>query len=180
METISQVIELTDNDLKVCTEFVRLHVEEVKKYNLGTTYGLQCNATELFQIRLQGYLGERAVGKYFDYETQFVPYSSLPKQDRPADVLGYEVRTVKYESALLLTHHDDKQCMYICVSIPSNTMTATLKGWSHLNDTLQTKYWRKFYSHRDGCYSVPEENLYQMDCLPETPELIAHRQGLQS
>jgi hypothetical protein len=80
-----------------------------------------------FEHVLQGYLGEQAVANYFKYETVYKPYNKSEY-----DILGYEVRTVYYSKAILITHPEDKPGNYILVSINKNEMVATLKGWSDL------------------------------------------------
>ena len=177
MPTEQHEVKLCKHDIDTCIEFTKLHIEEVKNRGLKNKFELQKSDSD-FQIILQGYLGERAVGLYFDYSTMFVPYSTLPKAEQPADVLGYEVRTVKYKDAQLITRIGDKVCEYICVSIPTGTTTATIKGWSGYERTLTQANWDRTLNWQGArrCYSMLETDLWPMEMLPATPELIAHQQ----
>ena len=172
-------VKLSSHDLNKCIYFAELHLKEVEKNKLQNKFELQ-NDDNNFQIVLQGYLGERAVGLYFGYSTSFVPFSNLPKAEQPADVLGYEVRTVKYRKAQLITRIGDKVCDYICVSIPPRSTTATIKGWSGYTRTLTQANWDRTLNWKGDrrCYSMLEIDLLPMDMLPATPELIAHQEML--
>ena len=163
-------IKLTQHDLDKCVQFTDLYFADVDKYNRQQKYGFK-SRSEKFDDVLQGYQGERAVGKYFDYETVWTPYD--PKQ---YDVLGYEVRTVKYNYAILITHPEDKPGMYICVSLNKNTMVAALKGWSSRKRcNARPSNWQNKINWHTPCFGMPQEQLWPMDTLLATPELIAHQ-----
>ena len=147
-----------------------MHENECKARGAKHIYG---NHTEQEgrDMITQGYLGECAVGLYFDYSPVYKTYDkSIP------DVLGYEVRTVKYSNAILITHDQDLDADYICVSLDFKTMTATLKGWSSLQRTFIESNWRDGPKWHTPCYGMPESQLWPMETLLATPELIAHQQ----
>jgi hypothetical protein len=129
----------------------------------------QMPTTESWANILQGFLGERAVGKYFGYETTYQTYDQ-----KQYDVLGYEVRTVKYDYAILITHKTDKKGIYICVSLNQKNLEATLKGWSSLYrcNARQTN-WRSDW--RSPCFGMPQEQLWPIDTLPATAELLHYQ-----
>ena len=174
MPTEQHEVKLCKHDIDTCIEFTNLHLQNAAQNNLKNKFALQ-NKREHFETILRGYLGERAVGLYFDYSTKFVPYSNSAKIDKPADVLGYEVRTVTYKNALLLTHeHDKPNADYICVSLIDSV--ATLKGWSGLSRTMTPENWNRTKFWRSQCYAMLETDLWPMEMLPATFELIAHQQ----
>jgi hypothetical protein len=93
--------KIIKHDLRKCIAFTNMHENECKARGAKHIYG---NHTEQEGRNMitQGYLGECAVGLYFDYSTVYKTYEkSIP------DVLGYEVRTVKYSNAILITHDQD-------------------------------------------------------------------------
>jgi hypothetical protein len=161
--------ELTFDDFEKCIKFTKKDMDWCSQNNAKTKYGQAPDLATRFNNTLQGYLGEEALAKYFDYETVYKPY------DKTAyDVLGYEVRTVSYDYAIMPTHHDDKPAMYVCVSFNKQTYVATLKGWSELSRcNARIKNWRDTW--RFPCFGMPEIELWPMSTLPATPELIAHQ-----
>lgn len=160
-------IELTDTDFERCVDFANRHQNEVKQRNAKLQYDQPSNLT--FEHSLQGYLGEQAVAHYFDYDFVYVPYDK-----RQYDILGYEVRSVYYSKAILITHPEDKLGNYILVSINKNEMVATLKGWSPLyRCNLWQSNWQTNW--RYPCFGMPESQLWSMDTLIATPELLEHQ-----
>ena len=160
-------IKLTDTDFERCVDFANRHQNEVKQRNAKLQYDQPSNLT--FEHSLQGYLGEQAVAHYFDYDFVYVPYDK-----RQYDILGYEVRSVYYSKAILITHPDDKLGNYILVSINKNEMVATLKGWSPLyRCNLWQSNWQTNW--RYPCFGMPESQLWSMDTLIATPELLDHQ-----
>ena len=163
-------IKLDNYDYEQCIRFTNSYFADVDKYNRQQKYGYKIRSKKIADV-LQGYLGERAVGKYFDYETKWTPYD--PKQ---YDILGYEVRTVKYNYSILITHPDDKPGCYICVSLNLDTLLATLKGWSsrkRCNSRLSN--WQDKPNWHTPCFGMPEEQLWPIDTLPATTELLQHQ-----
>ena len=162
-------IKLSNYDLIKCIEFTHMHIEECKKRGAKHIYGNHTDK-EGEQIILQGYLGECAVGLYFNYGIKYKTYNPhIP------DVLGYEVRTVKYSNAILITHKQDLDANYICVSLNFNKMVATLKGWSSLRRTFISSNWREGPKWHTPCYGMHENQLWPINTLPATAELIAHQ-----
>ena len=160
-------IELTDTDFERCVDFTEQQLKNGKQRNAVNKYGMPDNLN--FEYTLQGYLGEQAVAHYFDYEMVYKPYDK-----RQYDILGYEVRSVYYSKAILITHPDDKLGNYILVSINKNEMVATLKGWSPLyRCNLWQSNWQTNW--RYPCFGMPENELWPINTLPATPELIAHQ-----
>ena len=162
-------IKLSQHDLDKCLEFTDLYTKACKARNAQQKHG-NFSVQKKHQQTLQGYLGERAVGLYFDYSTKYKPYNRTI-----ADVLGYEVRTVKHGNKLLLTYSDDLDANYINVSINYETMTATLQGWSTLQRTFTKTNWLDGPQWHTPCYGMHENQLWPMHTLPATPELIAHQ-----
>ena len=164
------LINLTDTDFDHCVQLTKTHLATCKQRGAKQAYNHPENLD--FEHVLQGYLGEQAVANYFKYETVYKPYNKSEY-----DILGYEVRTVYYSKAILITHPEDKPGNYILVSINKNEMVATLKGWSDLERcNLWQLNWK--YKWREPCFGMDELQLWPMDMLPATPELIAHQMRL--
>jgi hypothetical protein len=163
-------IKLSNHDLRKCISFTNMYENERKERGAQEIYGNHTDK-ESRKMILQGYLGECAVGLYFDYSIVYKTYNK-----KIADVLGYEVRTVKHSNAILITHDEDLDADYICVSINFKTMMATLKGWSSLQRTFIKSNWQDGPKWHTPCYGMPESQLWPMDTLLATPELIAHQQ----
>ena len=163
-------IKLSSHDLLKCIEFTNLHIEECKLRGAKEIYGKHTEELGK-QMILQGYLGECAVGLYFDYATEYKIYNpQIP------DVLGYEVRTVKHNYAILITHKArDLNVNYICVSLNREKMIATIKGWSDLTRTFRQSNWQTGLKWHTPCFGMPQDQLWPIDTLPATPELIAYQ-----
>ena len=160
---------MTYQDVLKCTNYTHLDMDWCVKNNAQTKYGQSMDLSVRFKNTLQGYLGEEALAKHFGYKTVYRTYDKSAN-----DVLGYEVRTVKYEFAIMPTHHDDKPAMYVCVSLNAQTNIATLKGWSDLDRcNARPQNWRDTW--RFACFGMPEDQLWPINTLPATPELIAHQ-----
>jgi len=172
VQTEAVTIQLTAEDVQDCTDFAKELERTCFENGYKQKYG-QFSKEQKFKHSLQGYLGERAVGKYFNYETVYTPYNlTIP------DVLGYEVRTVKYANAILITHPDDTKYFiadYICVSLNHATMLATLKGWSGIKRCNVPSFWINRINWHTACYGMHESLLYDIETLPATKELIAHQ-----
>lgn len=169
MQTNQPVIQLTIDDYKKCVEFTNLDMDWCDKNNAQTKYGQSSDLETRHRDTVQGYLGEEAFAKSLGYTTVWSRYNKTAH-----DVLGYEVRTVKYQNAILITHHDDKSALYVCVSLDRNTLKATLKGWSDLSRcNSRPNNWRKDW--RKPCFGMHEDQLFDIGTLPATPELVAHQ-----
>lgn len=172
MQTEAVTIQLTAEDVQDCTDFAKELERTCFENGYKQKYG-QFSKEQKFKHSLQGYLGERAVGKYFNYETVYTPYNlTIP------DVLGYEVRTVKYANAILITHPDDTKYFiadYICVSLNHATMLATLKRLVRDKAMQRAELLDRSSGWHTACYGMHESLLYDIQTLPATKELIAHQ-----
>jgi hypothetical protein len=167
-------IKLTDADFERCVQFTDLQMLKAQQNNFRIKYNQP--AQKIYEHTLQGFLGEQAVANYFNYETVYKGYNKANY-----DVLGYEVRTVYYSNGILITHPipEDKPGIYILVSIDKNEMVASLKGWSDIercNERLEN--WRADW--RYPCFGMPQDQLWPIDTLPVTKELLEHQNGLAS
>ena len=134
-------------------------------------------AEMVYAESLKGVLGEIAVAEYFDYDFKYLGYD--PKR---SDVLGYQVRSTYYENGCLLTHPiktvtnpgGDNAGRYILVTIDQLTLQATLRGYSTLTRCNERKSnWNT--ANRWPCYFMPQNQLWPIDMLPATPELLDHQ-----
>ena len=163
-------IELTDTDFDRCVNITDKRQQESKAAKHQTKYDQPMNLT--FEHTLQGVLGEQCVAHYFEHEYKHMPY------DKNAhDILGYEVRTTYYSNGSLITHPDDKPGIYILVTFDKNEMLGILQGWSTLTRcNARENNWRTDW--RYPCFAMPQNQLWPIDVLPATLELIAHQAKL--
>ena len=167
------VIQLTEDDYKNCFVIMGLVQNDIKNRNAKITYTAEPLLAEARQFC--GLLGEQAVANYFDYLNVYKQYDF-----EAYDVLGYEVRATYHENGCLLTHapddqnYGDKPGRYIFVTINQKTLMATIRGYSTLSrcnartDNFQTGW-------RYPCFAMPQNQLWPIDMLPATAELIAHQ-----
>ena len=167
------VIQLTQDDYKNCFIIMGLIQLELQNRNAKTTY--DANPLLAEARSLCGLLGEQAVANYFDYPNVYKQYD--PKAH---DILGYEVRATYHENGCLLTHaqddqnYGDKPGRYIFVTVDQKILTATIRGYSTLTrcnertDNYQTGW-------RYPCFAMPQNQLWPIDMLPATDELIQHQ-----
>jgi len=165
----NNIIELDDADFERCVEITKRQQQESNASKHQTKYGQPVNLT--FEHTLQGVLGEQCVAHYFEHEYKYTPY------DKNAhDILGYEVRTTYYFNGSLITHADDKHGIYILVTFDKNEMLGTLQGWSTLKRCNERKQnWRTEW--RYPCFAMPQNQLWPIDLLPATRELIEHKKA---
>ena len=170
------VIQLTQNHLDRAFEIVKAMAETSKqlKHKSGK-YDLPNEM--VYAESVKGVLGELAVAEYFNYDLFYLGYD--PKR---SDVLGYQVRSTYYKNGCLLTHPiktitnpgGDNAGRYIFVTIDQVTQQATLRGYSTLtrcNERLAN--WNT--KNRWPCFYMPQDQLWPMDMLPATQELLDHQ-----
>ena len=171
------VIQLTQNNLDRAFKIVNAMAETSKqlKHKSGK-YDLPNKM--VYAESVKGVLGELAVAEYFNYDLFYLGYD--PKR---SDVLGYQVRSTYYKNGCLLTHPiktltnpgGDNAGRYIFVTIDQVTQQATLRGYSTLtrcNERLAN--WNT--KNRWPCFYMPQNELWPIDMLPATDELLAFRQ----
>jgi len=165
----NNIIELDDADFERCVNFANQHQQNAIRRNFENKYDMP--ATLSFENTLQGRLGEQCVAHYFEHEYKYTGY------DKNAhDILGYEVRTTYYFNGSLITHPDDKPGIYILVTFNKNEMLGTLQGWSTLKRCNERKQnWRTEWRH--PCFAMPQNQLWPIDLLPATRELIEHKKA---
>ena len=168
------IIQLTEDDYKNCYVIMGLIQLDVKTRNAKITYTAEPLLAEARS--LCGLLGEQAVANYFGCPNVYKPYDP-----QAHDILGYEVRATYHENGCLLTHepddknYGDKPGRYIFVTINQKTLTATIRGYSTLTrcneraDNYQTGW-------RYPCFAMPQNQLWPIDMLPATDELLEFRQ----
>jgi hypothetical protein len=171
------VIQLTQNHLNRAAEIVEAMAETSKelKHKSGK-YDLPNEM--VYAESIKGVLGELAVAEYFNYDLFYLGYD--PKR---SDVLGYQVRTTYWPDGNLLTHPvktltnpgGDNPGRYILVTIDQLTQQATLRGYSTLARCNERKTnWNT--KNRWPCFFMPQSQLWPIDMLPATDELLAFRQ----
>jgi len=176
-----QTIKLSDDDFDKCVRMTEKKQDENMRAKHQTKYGQPIGLA--FEQGLQGYLGEQAVAHYFDFDLQYTKYDK-----KKYDILGYEVRTTYWHNGGLLTHPvieivdrpgtyvDDKPGIYILVTIDKNELVATIHGWRDIADcNAVVSHWDT--SMRWPCFKTPQDQLWPIDTLPATDELVAHQQS---
>lgn len=165
----NNIIELDDADFERCVEITNQFQQCAEKNKYQVKYDQPINLT--FEHTLQGVLGEQCVAHYFEHEYKYMGY------DKNAhDILGYEVRTTYYFNGSLITHANDKPGIYILVTFDKNEMLGTLQGWSTLKRCNERKQnWRTEW--RYPCFAMPQNQLWPIDLLPATRELIEHKKA---
>lgn len=171
------VIQLTQADYDNCVEIVDKQILDGKQRNFkNSKYDM--NPQETYEVSFCGALGEQAVAKYFEYD-----YSHLGYDSNRNDVLGYEVRATYHDNGRLLTHppeprsHDfkgDKPGRYILVTIKRHIYEATIRGYSTLTRCNERQSnWDT--SLRWPCFAMPQSQLWPIEMLPASNELINHK-----
>ena len=166
-------IKLNDDDFDRCVDFAKRQQDTATRNNYRTKYDQSDSLT--FEQTLQGNLGEQAVAHYFNYEYVYQPYDKTRY-----DVLGYEVRTTYWQNGCLLTHpigDNDKPGIYILVTVDKNEFTATIRGWSDIARCNERQSnWQQTW--RYPCFATPQSQLWPIEMLPATPELLEHQNRL--
>lgn len=168
------VIQLTQADYENCVKIIELKEEAAQKRKAAHRF----EASELLSvaINLCGALGEQAISNYFG-----CPYVFTAYDPNAYDVLGYEVRATYYENGCLLTHaaddknYGDKPGRYIFVTIDQKTLSATIRGYSTLT-RCNERAGNYQNSWRYPCYAMPQNQLWPINMLPASDELLAFRQ----
>ena len=174
------VIQLTQADYDNCVEIVNLQIEAGKELNFrNSKYDM--NPQETYEVSFCGALGEQTVANYFKYDYSYLGYNAERN-----DVLGYEVRATYYETGRLLTHppepraHDfkgDKPGRYILVTIKRHIYEATIRGYSKLS-RCNTRLANWDSSLRWPCFAMPQSQLWPIDTLQASNEIINHQFSL--
>ena len=177
------VIQLSQADYENCLKITDLIIIEGKELEFqNTKYKMHPDMS--YAITFCGVLGEQAVANYFDYNYNYTPYDAYR-----ADVLGYQVRATYYGDGHLLTHPvktaanpgGDNPGRYISLTIEQNKLKVTIRGYSTLarcnerSDNWRTEFNGK--ALRYPCFFMPQNQLWPIDMLPATDELIAHQTG---
>ena len=167
------VITLTDAHYNKAVEIVK-QMDEVSKQLNHKPNKYDLPSELVYAESLKGVLGELAVAEYFDFDFHYLGYD--PKR---SDVLGYQVRSTYYDNGCLLTHPaktstnpgGDNPGRYILVTINQLTLQATLRGYSTLTRCNErTSNWNT--KNRWPCFFMPQDQLWPIDMLPATQELL--------
>ena len=118
-----------------------------------------------------GFKAEIALAALLGVTYAYRPYSQLD-----TDVAGYEIRATLHNAGWLTTYHDDKRAIYILATINAHTNVVRFRGWQplYLMNTNEN-YCSPDSKLLQPCYSRPQHELWPMDMLPETNELMQHR-----
>ena len=163
------VVQLDDLDVARCKEIVKQKVAYCETHKQQHKYA---QVVKLHEPNYCGALGEQAVAHYFDFDYKYRDYNV-----NLYDVLGYEVRTTYRFNGRLLTHADDKNARYIFVTVDKITLCATIRGYSPLSRCNERQSnWDDTLP--DPCFAMQQNQLWPIDTLPATPELIAHQAKL--
>ncbi len=174
------VIQLEQADYDNCVEVTEKILEYARRNGHKNSYGM--NPAQNWAYDFCGALGEQAIAHYFNFDYSYNGYNPAV-----ADVLGYQVRATYYSNGSLLTHpmkttennRGDKAGCYILVTIKPNVLSATIRGYSTLTrcNNRAENWTTQMYGKpvRWPCYFMPQAQLWPIDMLPATQELINHQ-----
>ena len=175
------VIQLTQNDYDNCVNVSELMQATSKQLNhKDGKWGI--TAQESWEAQFCGALGEQTIANYFDYDYSYLGYDA-----NRSDVLGYQIRATYHGNGSLITHPiktstnpgGDNAGRYILVTI-DKSYSATIRGYSSL--TRCNKRTENWTTKINGCavrwpaYFMPQTQLWPIEMLPATDELINHQQ----
>lgn len=167
MEINDVTIFLDDGEQQKVIELATEHMRTAQNSNSKLKYGqLEQNKR---RDHFVGYTGELAIAQFFGYDHQYFGYDK-----KRNDVLGYQIRTTTTD--YLITHPDCNEGLYIAIKF-CNWSKAIIKGWRKI-DNKYDPLWRDDWPR--PCFTKNHDQMWPIGLLPETAELIAHRQSLQS
>jgi len=110
-------------------------------------------------IELIGLMGEYVASLYFGIEFIFNTKYDAGRSDL---LNGLEVRTTDYPNGHLITHDTDRLAIYILAIVNLQQAFVDLKGWLHIDECRQNKYWREKPQVRAESYWTPQSDLKPM------------------
>ncbi len=165
MLTDDVTIYLNDAEQEKVIKLATEHIRTAKNTNSKLKYGqLEQNKQ---RDHLVGYTGEVAIAQFLNYDMRYFSYNK-----KRNDVLGYEIRTTT--TNYLITHDDCKDGLYIAIKF-CDLSKVIIKGWRKVDSNYVAR-WRDDWKR--PCYTKNHSNLWPINALPATPELIAHQHSV--
>jgi hypothetical protein len=174
------VVQLEQADYDNCVEVTEKILEYARRNGHKNSYGM--NPAQNWAYDFCGALGEQAIAHYFNFDYTYNGYDPAA-----TDVLGYQVRATYYGNGSLLTHpiktsennRGDNAGRYILVTIDPTTLSATIRGYSTLTRCNErAENWTTQINGKPvrwPCYFMPQAQLWPIDMLPASQELINHQ-----
>ncbi len=137
-------MQIIKNNAKEITIQARLHNQKINVI-----------APE-YDVELIGLMGEYAAAQYFNIDFVF---NTLYDYERNDLSNGYEVRSTTWPNGNLIIYDDDKPACYILAIVNLDESSVDLKGWLHIIECRQKKYWRDKPQVRQASYWVSQSDL---------------------
>lgn len=120
-----------------------------------------------------GYMCEMAVAYYLG-----VPYKlERDRTNDDGDVAGYQVKGTAHAGGWMNTRDDMPTGIYIGCRI-IDTETVELVGWSTSRLMRRELYWNDDPKMKRPCYSMTPDQMYDIQTLPATKQLIEQRKQI--
>ena len=140
---------------------IRYGAQEINKRANANNYNDYILAPEL-DVDLIGLMGEYAASLYFDIDFDFDAIYNVGRSDL---INGFEVRSTTWLNGNLITYDKDKTACYILAVVDLKQSAVDLKGWLHIDECRQSKYWRDKPQVREASYWIPQSDLRPLDEL---------------
>jgi len=140
---------------------IRYGAQEINNRAHANHYNDYILAPEL-NVDLIGLIGEYAASLYFNIEFDFDAIYKVGRSDLSN---GFEVRSTTWPNGNLITYDRDKLACYILAVVNLEQSSVDLKGWLHIDECRQPKYWRDIPQVREASYWIPQRNLRPLEEL---------------
>ena len=121
---------------------------------------------------IKGGVAEYGFGLMFGYKHFWQPYNPEAK-----DVLGYEIRSTFCTTGHLVTRLKDHNGLYVFCVVDKDYWWIDIYGWRTLK---QTKPNLSRVAWDTTIYATPQAELWPLELLPATAELLLHRSTMVS
>ena len=111
------------------------------------------------QSNFMGLVSEYAAHLYFEIDFDWEMIYIVGHSDLAN---GHEVRSTTCPTGHLLTYDKDKLACYILAVVNLQQLSVDLKGWLHIDECRQLKYWRDKPQVREASYWTPQSDLKPM------------------
>ena len=118
-----------------------------------------------------GYQCEMAVAYFLG-----LPYKlERDRTKNDGDVAGYQVKGTAHAGGWMNTRDDMPSGIYIgCLALSGEPVQ--ILGWSTSRKMRQKMYWNDNPKMKRPCYSMPPDQMYDIETLPATAQLIKLRE----
>ena len=140
---------------------IKYGAQEINNRASANYYNDYILAPEL-DVDLIGLMGEYAASLYFNIDFDFDAIYNVGRSDL---INGFEVRSTTWPNGNLITYDKDKTACYILAVVDLKHSAVNLKGWLHIYECRQSKYWRDKPQVREASYWIPQSDLRPLNEL---------------